>query len=158
MRNAKNIHLCFITCIVLSMLTACSATSDPPPAVEAEQTPSADTVSFRSFLIADDANLWWARTLADVAGDGVLDVVLQDNNGAGGWLGYLKGRTDGRQWTPVIVAERSPHGRPFAAGDLAAGDLDGDGDVDLIGVEHPGEWTESGAPAHLFWYEQNTSE
>ncbi len=121
------------------------ALEDPPPT----------ELSFSSQQIAHDADLWWARTLADVDGDGLLDVVLINNNGGGGWLGYLKGQTEDGPWEKVIVAESSPNDRPFAAGDLEAGDLDGDGDIDLIGVEHPGEWTDAAAEATLFWYEQD---
>ena len=111
-------------------------------------------VKFISHSISNSAQLWWARTLGDVDGDGILDVILQDNNGAGGWLGFLKGRLDGELWDSVIVAERSPRGNPFAAGDLEVADIDLDGDIDLIAIEHPGEWTNSGAPAYIYWYEQ----
>ncbi len=111
--------------------------------------------TFSSSLISNEANLWWARAIADVDGDGIMDVVLQDNNGAGGWLGYLRGNAEGKPWEKVIVAEESPNGKKFAAGDLVDGDIDGDGDTDLIGVQHPGEWTEAGAEAIIFWYEQS---
>ncbi len=110
--------------------------------------------SFRSSLISESANLWWARAFADVDGNGVLDVILQDNNGSGGWLGYLSGNADGNLFETVIVATETPSGGKFAAGDLEAADLDGDGDLDLIGVEHPGEWTDADAEAILYWYEQ----
>jgi hypothetical protein len=111
-------------------------------------------ISFSSSLISNEVNLWWARTFIDVDNDGIKDIVLQDNNGHGGWLGYLKGRTDGQIWQKIIIAEKSPNGNSFAAGDLEAGDMDGDGDIDIIGVEHPGEWANANATAWLFWYEQ----
>ena len=112
-------------------------------------------LSFTSIQIANDANLWWSRDLADVDGDGILDVALIDNSGRGGWLGYLKGNTKGTSWEKVIVAEVSPKGNPFGSGDLEVGDMDADGDIDLIGVDHPGEWADADAEATLYWYEND---
>jgi hypothetical protein len=101
--------------------------------------------------------LWWARALADVNADGITDVVVQHNNGSGGWLGWYEGRRDPAQpWPLQAVADSLDDGRRFAAGDLDTGDFDNDGDVDLLGVVHPGEWTDAGAPADLFWFENPT--
>lgn len=114
-------------------------------------------VTFASRQIANDANLWWARDFVDVNGDGILDVALQDNNGSGGWLGYLAGSQEQTHWEKVIVAEVTPKGNKFAAGDLEVADLDGDGDIDLIGVDHPGEWSDADADATLYAYYQDDS-
>jgi hypothetical protein len=139
----------FIPVVVIGWLVSCTAPEnkqEPPPA------PTPD-LSFTSVQIADDANLWWGRALADLNGDGILDVALIDNCGRGGWLGYLKGDTLGNKWEKVVVAETSPNGALFGTGDLEVGDMDDDGDIDLIGVEHPGEWADAEASATLFWYE-----
>ena len=139
----------YIPIIIAGVVISCSTPENkqvPPPA-------QAPDLSFESIQIADDANLWWARALADVDGDGILDVALIDNSGRGGWLGYLKGNIQGEAWEKVVVAETSPNGNKFGSGDLEIGDMDGDGDIDLIGVDHPGEWADADAEATLFWYE-----
>ena len=137
--------------LLFPLLLACQPRSDTSTVSDQELSAMP---TFVSVSIAADANLWWARALADVDGDQILDVVLIDNNGSAGWLGYLKGNLEGLPWERHIVAEQSPNGKPFAAGDLACADMDGDGDMDLIGVEHPGEWTDADADATLFWYAQ----
>ena len=141
---------CFL---VVAALFACSeGTPDPAPA---EPTPAVGPLTFVERTVTDSARLWWARTTADVDRDGMVDVIYQDNNGFGGRLGYLRG-TKGAQWEDVVVAETAPNGLAFAGGDLEAGDFDGDGDVDLFAIQHPGEWKDAGADAQLYWYENPT--
>jgi hypothetical protein len=127
------------------LLVACSANSE-----------SRD-IRFAQYTITEDAQLWWAWDLTDVNADGITDVVVQHNNGSGGWLGWYEGQRDPAQsWPLQIVADSLEDGRRFAAGDLDTGDFDNDGDIDLLGVVHPGEWTDAGAPADLFWFENPT--
>lgn len=108
---------------------------------------------FQSATISEEATLWWARAPGDLNGDGLTDVALQNNNGHGGWLGWLEADSAGRSWTRHIIAERAPEGGPFAGGDMDIGDIDRDGDPDVLGFAHPGEWDSAGTPTEIYWYE-----
>ena len=111
------------------------------------------SLGFKSRLIEDDANLWWARALGDINEDGLLDLVLQNNNGHGGWLGWYEARNGGRSWERHIIAQEAPGGGTFACGDMDVGDIDNDGDLDILGFKHPGEWDSGGDPTEIYWYE-----
>jgi hypothetical protein len=114
----------------------------------------AKELTFESVQLSDQAELWWARVLADINQDGITDMVLQNANSSGGWLGWMEGTLDkNKAWTTHIIAKGLEDGRKFAAGDLDLGDFDNDGDTDVIGVVHPGEWADAAAPADLFWFE-----
>ena len=110
-------------------------------------------LEFTPILIENEANLWWARALGDINGDGILDLVLQNNNGHGGWLGWYEAQNKGRSWKRHIIAEKAPNGGTFGCGDMDIGDIDNDGDLDILGFEHPGEWDEGGTETEIFWYD-----
>lgn len=109
--------------------------------------------SFKSRLIADNAKYWWAVAIGDISGDSIADVVFIDNNSSGGKLAFKTGQKEKGTWQETIIAAEAPSGGDFASGDLELGDIDGDGDLDVLGVKHTGEWDDAGAPAQLFWYE-----
>lgn len=112
-------------------------------------------LAFEQRKIADSAKFWWAHTPADITGDGLADLVFIDRNSAGGYLGYYKGQKEKGLWELHKIAEIPTTGGLFASGDLETYDVDGDGDLDVFAVKHPGEWTDAGATAELFWYEND---
>ncbi len=109
------------------------------------------TLQFTAIPVSDEVELWWARVPADITGNGYTDLVLQTNNGHGGWLGYYEA-VDGHTWVKHIIAETTPGGGTFGSGDLDAGDIDLDGDIDVLGLEHTGEWDSAAAPTRIYWY------
>ena len=125
-------------------------------AAEPSQQPSQKSsagVEFTQGKVINDAEYFWAHTAGDVSGDGLADLVFINNNASGGALGYYKGQNEEGLWEKVIIAAAPPSGGLFAGGDLEVADIDQDGDIDVVGIKHPGEWTDASATAEIFWYE-----
>jgi hypothetical protein len=110
-------------------------------------------MTFESIQVVDDAETWWAYNVADIDQDGIQDLVYIQNNANGGYLAWRPGTTEPGMWTEVVIASAPPNGGTFASGDMDTGDIDGDGDVDILGIKHTGEWDDAGEPAEIFWYE-----
>lgn len=109
-------------------------------------------MEFVSHRVVDNAKWWWALTIGDVTGDGFQDIVYINNNANGGYLGFRTGSKSGELWAETIVAQAPPTGGTFAAGDLEVGDMDGDGDLDILAVKHTGERDDPGAEAEIYYY------
>lgn len=142
----------FILMFILLYLLALACNSNE---VSEETTTEATqaTLSFQQRKIVDSTQHWWAHCPTEINGDDITDLVFIHNNSSGGYLGYYAGQKDTGLWALNVIAEAPPTGGLFAAGDLECADMDGDGDVDVFAVKHPGEWKDAGAEAELFWYE-----
>ncbi|MEO0732586.1 MAG: VCBS repeat-containing protein [Bacteroidota bacterium] len=128
---------------------AAEKTDSAPAAAPAGNNP----LEFAAHRVVDNAKWWWALTIGDVTNDGLQDVVFINNNANGGYLGFRAGTKEGGLWPETIVAQEPPTGGTFAAGDLETGDMDGDGDQDILAVKHTGEWDNASESAELFYYE-----
>lgn len=122
--------------------------------------PSWAKVEFKKHVVVPQggAKLWWARSHADINNDDLLDFFVIHDNAAGGWLGWYETKSDFGPSIQHIIAETGPNGGTFAAGDLASADIDGDGDIDVLGPVSPGEWGGADQPTKLYWYENPTWE
>ncbi len=114
---------------------------------------SAQVEFSKHMIVKDGADKWWARSHADVNGDGLLDFFVIHDNAKGGallWYETVPGFGESKKH---VIAKTGPEGNKFAAGDLASGDIDNDGDIDVLGPVSPGEWGGAKEPLTLYWYE-----
>jgi hypothetical protein len=123
---------------------------------------SAQSLEFDEYTVEAETATWMGFALSDLNGDGLRDVMVQ-NGGDGGPLLWYEASDGGTAWTRHVVAETPPNGPRFTTGDLEVSDINGDGDVDVLGFDHPGEWrTIDGAngnfhPTTVYWYENDGS-
>ncbi len=140
----------FYVIVVLSLITSCGSNKNSK---DKSDKIVKNEMSFDSRQLVENARYWWGVTVADVTGDGLVDIIFIDNNSSGGFLGFYTATKEPGLWDMTKIAEEPPTGGNFASGDLEAGDMDGDGDIDVLAVKHTGEWDDASAPAELFWYE-----
>lgn len=136
--------------VIVAGFISCTSKNKKIPSSEGE---ILNELSFESRALVNNARYWWGVTVSDITNDGLIDVVFIDNNSSGGFLGYYTGQTEKGLWQMTKIAEEPPGGGTFASGDLETGDMDGDGDQDVLAVKHTGEWDDAGEAAELFWYQ-----
>lgn len=154
MKKNRTIALIILGALTASVsLVSCKEQPKEETASAEEEAPK--ELAFKTRKIIDSVEHVWAYVPSDVTGDGIVDVVLINKNDSGGPLVYYKGQKEEGIWERHVIAEEAPTGGKFAGGDLETADLDADGDMDVLGIKHPGEWTDAGATAELFWYEND---
>lgn len=137
----KVLNLCFIVLPMLLYTWQC------------RQHTNVSDVVFEKATVYSNAENMWARTAADVNGNGIADIVVTNNNAYGGWLGWFETSDDLQEWILHIIADSTVMGETFAGGDIATADFNEDGKTDVIGLLHPGEWRASNQPTKIYWFE-----
>ncbi|MEM6765625.1 MAG: VCBS repeat-containing protein [Bacteroidota bacterium] len=106
-------------------------------------------------IIPANERAYMGFALGDINGDAMADIAIQEG-GPGGPLVWFA-HTKDALWEKHIIAAENPSGIHFASGDTDMEDIDGDGDMDVLGFEHIGEfqhnYTGDTLSSVLHWFE-----
>ncbi len=106
-------------------------------------------------IIPKNDRAYMGFALGDINGDTLADIAIQEG-GPGGPLVWFENQ-ESTLWTKHIIADTNASGVHFASGDTDMEDIDGDGDMDVLGFEHIGEfqnnYTGDTLPSVLYWFE-----
>ena len=116
--------------------------------------PEKNPLSFKQEqIVSEGAEYWWARNHTHINTDDLLDFFVINDNAHGGKLGWYEANSELKSFKFHEIAATGPNGGSFACGDLVSGDIDQDGDIDVLGPVSPGEWGGSSEPTEMYWYE-----
>jgi hypothetical protein len=146
MKNMKTTSLLFMLILLINM--SCKTQKHS----QAQRQP--EKVEFNKLTVSNDGINMWARAFGDFNGDGILDIVAQNNNREGGWLAWYETGRNIDSWNRHIIAGPSETGEEYASGDTDVGDFNNDGKMDFLGFVHGGETgNERGVPTKIYWFE-----
>lgn len=103
---------------------------------------------------AEDNKQLMGYKFGDLNNDGLQDLVAIEG-GYGGNLRWYQSAENQGAWQKHII--NIPGHQLFSAGDIDIADVDKDGDMDIVAMEHPGEWSndyKGGVlPSNVYWLE-----